>query len=56
MATTTTYYADTALQMRKLADAEPDPSLKEQLMDLAMQYDRLAKRAEPRGGNGTGKL
>jgi len=47
-----TYYTQTAAHMRELAAKENDVRLKAQLLDLAKRYEKLARYAEERGGDG----
>jgi hypothetical protein len=42
-------HEEMAARMRQLAALEPDASRKEQLLELATQYEKLAARAEDRG-------
>jgi hypothetical protein len=40
-------YRERAAHLRTIADAETDPTFREQLIDLASQYDELADSAVP---------
>ena len=43
-----TLWKQRALQMREIADAEPEVGIKKALIDLAERYEGLADRAEKR--------
>jgi hypothetical protein len=41
-------YRERAAHLRAIAEAEPDPQLRVQLLDLARQYEEMADSAGPR--------
>ena len=41
-------YRERAAHLRAMAEAEPDPQLRAQLLDLARQYEDMADSAGPR--------
>ena len=43
-----TIYRERAASLRAMAQAEPDPELRAQLLDLARQYEDMADSAGPR--------
>lgn len=43
---TSGHYRDQAAELRRMAGLDDEPILKEKLLKLARDYDRLAQRAE----------
>lgn len=41
-------YRERAAHLRAIAEAEPDPQLRAQLLDLARQYEEMAESTGPR--------
>ena len=41
------HYREYAAQLRELADGEPDMLLRERLLGIADEYDRLARHLDP---------